>query len=117
MDGNSNGVIKKFGTIDGFDVPFITGNVERMRILSNGNVGIGSTNPTKKLTVENGSIRPAIGNSQDAGISFPTDIGGGGGDEAFVRYYVESGENTKLSIGINNDADDDISFFKLVLKE
>lgn len=112
LDGNSNGVIKKFGTIDGFDVPFITGNVERMRILSNGNVGIGSTNPTKKLTVENGSIRPAIGNTQDSGISFPTDIGGGSGDEAFIRYYVESGENTKLSIGTNNDFDDDISFFQ-----
>ncbi|MCZ8197415.1 MAG: tail fiber domain-containing protein [Flavobacterium sp.] len=85
---------------------------ELMRIQGNGNVGIGSTNPTKKLTIENGSIRPAVGNSQDAGVYFPTNIGGGGGDEAFIRYYVESGENTKLMIGVNNDVDDDISFYQ-----
>ena len=85
---------------------------ELMRIQGNGNVGVGSTNPTKKLTVENGSIRPAVGNSEDAGVYFPTNIGGGGGDEAFIRYYAESGENTKLMIGVNNNADDDISFYQ-----
>lgn len=94
--------------LNGFSVDGNTFSVDG----ANDRIGIGTTNPTKKLTVENGSIRPAIGNSQDAGISFPTDIGGGGGDEAFVRYYVESGENTKLSIGTNNDFDDDISFFQ-----
>ncbi|NMB66540.1 hypothetical protein GYA25_00550 [Candidatus Woesearchaeota archaeon] len=78
-----------------------------------GNVGIGTTAPSKKLTVEGGSIRPAVGNSADAGIYFPTDPGGGSGDEAFIRYFVESGEATKLRIGINNDADDRLSLYQM----
>jgi hypothetical protein len=77
-----------------------------------GNVGIGTTNPNKKLTVVGGSICPAVGNSSDAGIYFPTDPGGGSGDEAFIRYYVESGETTKLLIGINNDSDDRLSLYQ-----
>jgi hypothetical protein len=42
---------------------FFTDQIERMRINENGNVGIGTTNPTKKLEVNDGSIRiiPSIG--------------------------------------------------------
>ena len=54
-------------------------------------------------------IQPSSGNSDTKGIFFPTDIGGGTGDKAFIRYYVDgSGENTRLHIGIRNDADDDL---------
>lgn len=43
------------------------------------------------------------------GIDFPIDRwGGNGGDEAFIRYYQEAGENTRLEIRNSNDADDDI---------
>ena len=53
-------------------------------------------------------IQPSFGNSDTKGIIFPTDIGGGSGDKAYIRYYAESGENTRLLIGIENDADDDL---------
>jgi hypothetical protein len=33
-----------------------------------------------------------------------------GGDEGFIRYFVQAGETTKLLIGINNDADDSMGF-------
>src|SRR5689334_17755313 len=31
INGNTNGVIKKFGTADNYDLPFITNNLERLR--------------------------------------------------------------------------------------
>jgi hypothetical protein len=57
-----------------------------------------------------GPIVPKLGNGSGAGIMFPTDPGGGGGDAAFIRYYVTSGETTRLVIGCENDADDAIVF-------
>jgi len=53
--GNTVTAEKKLGTIDGFDLPFITANTERMRITSTGNVGIGSSNfsdPAEMLLVD-----------------------------------------------------------------
>ena len=55
----------------------------------------------------NGKIIPSAGTG-DKGIVWASDPGGGSGDVAFIQYYVESGENTRLHIGIRNDADDDI---------
>lgn len=53
-NGNSNGVIKILGTLDNFDFPIYTNNLERMRISNAGNVAIGATsfdgtNPEKLL--------------------------------------------------------------------
>jgi Chaperone of endosialidase len=42
------------------------------------------------------------------GIVFPRDPGGGGGDVAYIQYYVKSGESTRLDIANMNDVDDDI---------
>jgi hypothetical protein len=53
-------------------------------------------------------ITPSVGNAATKGIYWTANPGGGVGDEAFIRYYVESGENTRLHIGIRNDADDDL---------
>lgn len=71
-----------------------------------GNVGIGTTNPGAKLEVAGGAIMPAAGNSETAGIMFPKNPGGGGGDAAWIRYYAREGEKTTFEIGTSNDADD-----------
>lgn len=50
--------------------------------------------------------------SSSAGIQFPCNPGGGSGDQAYIRYYAEKGETTKLLIGCENDADDRIGFWQ-----
>ena len=40
------------------------------------------------------------------GLEFTNNPGGGTGDVASITYEVVSGENTKLKIGLQNDADD-----------
>ncbi len=75
-----------------------------------GSLVIGSVNnPQAKLQVVDGAIMPSVGNSPQAGIQFPSNPGGGTGDEAFIRYFVTAGETTKLQIGVGGfDADDSI---------
>ncbi|MCA9543998.1 MAG: hypothetical protein KC613_06390, partial [Myxococcales bacterium] len=41
-------------------------------------------------------------------IEFPDNRWGGTGDDAWIRYYSEGGENTALEIGIGNEADDNL---------
>lgn len=83
-----------------------------MTINNSGFVGVGTLSPLAKLQVAGGAIMPATGNATTAGIQFPSDPGGGGGDEAFLRYYAVTGESTKFMIGTNNDADDTIGFWQ-----
>jgi hypothetical protein len=42
LNGNTVGSLKTIGTIDNYDLPFITNNTEKMRLSSDGNLGIGS---------------------------------------------------------------------------
>jgi len=46
LDGNTNGALKTIGTLDNYDLPIITNGLERMRIGSTGNVGVGRTATT-----------------------------------------------------------------------
>ena len=66
-----------------------------------GSLGVGGNSSV------NGKIIPSAGTG-DKGIVWNVNPGGGGGDVAFIQYYAESGENTRLHIGIRNDADDDL---------
>lgn len=51
----------------------------------------------------------------DNGIVFPNDAGNGSGDDAWIRYFSQGGENMVLQIGTSNDADDDIQFYSPTL--
>src|SRR5262249_5586009 len=70
------------------------------------------TNLTASFVNAKGAIVPSVGNSEQAGIMFPPDPAGGGGDRAVIRYYPVVGEACKLMIGINNDPDDTIGFLQ-----
>jgi hypothetical protein len=52
LDGNLTTAVRSLGTKTNFALPIITNNVERMRIAATGEVGIGTSAPTNKLTVE-----------------------------------------------------------------
>jgi hypothetical protein len=93
-----------------FGLDLYTQSQPRLSITNNGFVGIGTTVPAAALQVLGGAIMPSVGNSETAGIQFPPDPGGGAGDRAYIRYFVEAGESTKLLIGCDNDADDRIAF-------
>lgn len=87
------------------------GNVPKIGLFADSTYLSGNVGIARNLTVS-GAITPAVGNSAAAGIQFASNPGGGGGDEAFIRYYPVSGETTKFMIGTNNDADDTIGFWQ-----
>jgi hypothetical protein len=43
LNGNTVGSLRSIGTIDNYDLPFITGNTEKMRLSGAGNLGIGTS--------------------------------------------------------------------------
>lgn len=52
-------------------------------------------------------LNPSTGTG-NKGIVFPSDPGGGSGDNARIQYYPRSGEACTLEIGTSNDSDDNI---------
>ncbi len=69
------------------------------KVYISGNVGIGTDNPSAKLEVNGdlkvtGAITPSAGNSENNGIMFPKDPGGGSNDAAWIRYYSRNPDST-----------------------
>lgn len=75
-------------------------------------VGLGTPTPQAKLQVVGGAIMPSIGLGAANGIMFPANAYGGSGDQALIQYYAQSGEQTSLRIGNDNDWDDNIAFYQ-----
>jgi hypothetical protein len=108
----------------GFGVTDGAGKTRLFIDAATGRIGVGTNNPQFPLDVAGGvqiqgaltvtgPIVPSVGNTENNGVQFPKDPGGGTGDRAFIRYFVESGETTKLLIGNTNEADDRISLYQM----
>lgn len=115
--GNIGLRIESGATANDFSVlRLFQGGVQRAALYTN-NAGLtiesaGTITANAGLQVKNGPIIPQLGNSGNAGIQFPVNPGGGGGDEAFIRYHVEANETTTFRIGTNNDADDSLRLWQ-----
>src|ERR1051326_3519725 len=85
--GNTVGSIKKLGTLNGYDLPIITGNTKKMRITTGGSVGIGTstfdaTNP-ERLLVDAGS---SISDFQNVIIAK-------GNSNSYVQFNIQNASN------------------------
>jgi hypothetical protein len=90
LGGNSPTVAQNFGTKTNIDLPFISNNTEKMRLLANGNLGIGVTAPSFKVDV-NGSALFRSGSSA-AGFSNNQLLFSWNGTDQF-RHAIKSRHN------------------------
>jgi hypothetical protein len=127
IDGNAVAANKNFGTTTNFSLPFITNNVERMRINNTGNVGIGTStfNATypEKLVVDAGtttSVNAIVGKgsinsylqlniqNQSNGSSASSDVVATADNGSETTNYVDMGINSSTNnsgiMGNSNDA-------------
>lgn len=77
--GNAVGALTKIGTTNNYSLPFITNNIERMRIdAATGNIGIGTANindPAYKLYVEAGIRTRKVKVDQTVWSDYVFDVG------------------------------------------
>lgn len=110
-DGRNTLLNKRSG---GGAIEFRVDNATRLKMDDAGTTELTGDLRARNVFAVGGAIRPAIGNSQGAGVQFPVDPGGGAGDEAFIRYYVETPgtETTTFLLGVGNDADDRLELWQ-----
>jgi len=117
--GNSFAGAATLGTNDAYDLNFETGGSTRMTVTSSGNVGIGTTTPSVKLSV-NGQVSLGTGNSLDVanisnivyafGDTNTYTSGGGGSNRAYLFGYNNtvnnggSGSRTTTILGNGNSS-------------
>ena len=74
------------GTTDGFDFVTRTNNIERMRVLSSGNIGIGTTIPSSTLSIGDNKF---LVDGSDGDVTF-TD------DQGTINFPATSGSNNAM---------------------
>jgi hypothetical protein len=123
--GNNVTGTKAIGTISNYDLPFVTNNMERMRITAAGNVGIGTTAPAyalqvnatanplslggvqtglstdSVLTIVNGVVRKLLPSALTTSSSNAWSLVGNSGTVSGVNF-IGTTDNTSLTFRTNN---------------
>lgn len=102
QDGNNNGAIKAIGTNDNFDLPIETNGNERMRVTSDGNVGIGTSVPTSKLEVKSGTANTSGLKFSDLNASTPISSGAALGVDETGNVVTVKGNTFSPASGIGS---------------
>ncbi|MBC7848663.1 MAG: tail fiber domain-containing protein [Chitinophagaceae bacterium] len=113
LDGNSLSGEKKFGTISTHAIPFITDNIERMRLTSTGRLGIGTTNPMTELQIFASPVASGIVNTYVKGLTITGNGSYGFGGPGFYLENTDNPTNKKLfkvNYTANGGADGYINF-------
>ncbi len=83
QDGNDNGALRTIGTNDNFDLPFETNGTEKMRLGTNGGLGLGTSAPASILHIDNDNRGPLY-------------------DDVWVRSYNTTGGSNTSGLYLSN---------------
>lgn len=126
LSGNAVGATKKIGTVDNFDFPVVTNNIEVARFKTSGNFGIGTTTPSSKLDV-NGDANISLDLTVGTDLTVDTDtlivnagtnrVGVGVSGPTVKLDVYSNTANTSGVTKIENQASSTVSFLSTASPE
>lgn len=112
-NGNELTTEKFIGTLNEYDLPFVTEGTERMRLNTLGRLGLGTTNPMTEMHIQSPIVSSSITNTYVQGLTI---TGGGIWGFGGPGFYLENPDNPsnkklfKLNFTANGGADSYINF-------
>lgn len=113
FNGNELAAEKFIGTLNGYDLPFVTEGTERMRLNTIGRLGLGTVNPMTEMHIQSPTVSSTITNTYVQGLTI---TGGGIWGFGGPGFYLENPDNPsnkklfKLNFTANGGADSYINF-------
>lgn len=113
FNGNELAAEKFIGTLNGYDLPFVTEGTERMRLNTMGRLGLGTVNPMTEMHIQAPYVLSEITNTYVQGLTI---TGGGIWGFGGPGFYLENPDNPsnkklfKINFTANGGVDSYINF-------